>query len=54
MTRSLAASPTPSAIDICDPNKSFRGGKRALALPRLAIAPREMVALIGASGSGRC
>jgi phosphonate transport system ATP-binding protein len=53
MTGSLAASPTPSAIDICDLSKTFRGGKRALALPRLAVASGEMVALIGASGSGK-
>ena len=33
--------------------KTFRGGRRTLDVPSLAVAPGEMVALIGASGSGK-
>jgi phosphonate transport system ATP-binding protein len=45
--------PAPTAIELRDLNKTFRGGKRALALSHLAVAPGEMVALIGTSGSGK-
>jgi len=41
------------AIEIESLNKTFRGGRRALHVERLAVRPGEMVALIGSSGSGK-
>src|SRR3546814_18994028 len=43
----------PAAIEIAHLSKTFRTGKRALDNVELALAPGEMVALIGASGSGQ-